>query len=79
MIATVAFADETLFNAKPLTANGWFTKGIEGPAVDREGFVYAVNLEKQHPISKVSPEGKGAMGAAAQLRAKSRRALLAAQ
>ena len=51
-------AAEPLFVAKPLTTDGLFTKGIEGPAVDRDGFVYAVNFEKQQTVGKVSPDGK---------------------
>jgi sugar lactone lactonase YvrE len=36
-----------------------FTKGIEGPAVDAEGYVYAVNFEKEGTIGRVDREGKG--------------------
>lgn len=58
LTSLAAHAAEPLFVTKPLTAEGLFTKGIEGPAVDRDGFVYAVNFEKQQTIGKVSPEGK---------------------
>jgi gluconolactonase len=58
LITCTVFAEEPLFVAKPLTADGLFTKGIEGPAVDRDGFVFAVNFEKQQTIGKVSPDGK---------------------
>jgi gluconolactonase len=51
-------AAEPLFVAKPFTVEGQFTKGIEGPAVDRVGFVYAVNFEKQQTIGRVSPDGR---------------------
>jgi sugar lactone lactonase YvrE len=47
-----------LFTATPLTADGLFTKGIEGPACDREGNIYAVNFGREHTIGRVSPEGK---------------------
>lgn len=39
--------------------SGGFTSGIEGPAVDFEGNVYAVNFEKRGTIGKVTPEGIG--------------------
>ncbi|OMF34649.1 gluconolactonase [Paenibacillus sp. FSL H8-0548] len=42
-----------------LTTNGVFTGGIEGPACDHEGYVYAVNYGKQGTIGKVSPDGSG--------------------
>lgn len=43
------------------TAEGSFTKGIEGPAVDKEGNVYAVNFREQGTIGKVSPEGNASL------------------
>lgn len=58
LLASTVFGKEPLFVAHPLTADGVFTKGIEGPAVDAEGFVYAVNFTRQQTIGKVSPEGK---------------------
>ncbi len=42
-----------------LTADHVFTGGIEGPACDREGNVYAVNYGRNGTIGKVSPDGKG--------------------
>ncbi len=49
---------ETLFEAKPLTAEGGFTKGIEGPAWDhRQGFLYAVNYAQQQTIGRVALDG----------------------
>lgn len=53
------FAEEKLYTATPLTKEGEFTTGIEGPACDREGNVYAVNFGKQGTIGKVTPQGKG--------------------
>jgi sugar lactone lactonase YvrE len=50
---------EGLFVAKPLTKAGEFTEGIEGPACDAEGNVYAVNFARQGTIGRVTPEGKG--------------------
>ncbi len=50
---------EELYVATPLTQPGEFTPGIEGPACDRAGNIYAVNFGKQQTIGKVSPDGKG--------------------
>jgi sugar lactone lactonase YvrE len=47
------------FNATPLTAVHSFTEGIEGPAVDAEGNIYAVNFARSHTIGKISPNGAG--------------------
>src|SRR5262245_28412926 len=52
-------ADEKLFVAKPLTEKNSFTGGIEGPACDREGNIYAVNYTKEGTIGRVTPDGKG--------------------
>lgn len=49
---------EALFVATPLTQSGGFTKGIEGPACDRQGNIYAVNFARQQTIGKVTPDGK---------------------
>ena len=50
---------EKLFIATPLTAEKAFTLGIEGPACDAKGNIYAVNFAKQQTIGKVTPKGKG--------------------
>ncbi|MDF1696274.1 MAG: SMP-30/gluconolactonase/LRE family protein [Saprospiraceae bacterium] len=41
-----------------LTPENTFTDGIEGPATDREGNIYAVNYNRQGTIGKVAPDGK---------------------
>jgi len=50
--------EDELFVAQPLTAVGSFTGGIEGPACDAEGNVYAVNFERKGTIGRVSPQGE---------------------
>ncbi len=45
--------------SEDFTAEDVFTKGIEGPAVDREGFLYAVNFEKEGTIGRVDKNGNG--------------------
>ncbi|CAG7652708.1 Gluconolactonase [Paenibacillus allorhizosphaerae] len=44
-----------------LTAPHSFTSGIEGPACDVQGNVYAVNYARRHTIGKVTPEGNGSL------------------
>jgi sugar lactone lactonase YvrE len=48
---------ETLFQAEPLTPPRAFTPGIEGPQCDRQGYLYAVNYQKQQTIARVAPDG----------------------
>jgi len=48
---------EELFVSKPFTQNSDFTKGIEGPAIDSKGVLYAVNFEKEGTIGQVNPRG----------------------
>jgi gluconolactonase len=53
-------AGEKLFVAKPLTADKSFTAGIEGPACDTAGNIYAVSFgTSAQTIGKVTPDGKG--------------------
>ena len=49
---------EQLFRSRVFTERDGFTYGIEGPACDRDGNLYAVNYCKQHTIGKVTPDGK---------------------
>jgi sugar lactone lactonase YvrE len=58
-LAVAVAADPTPDRATPLTMSGEFTSGVEGPACDAEGNVYAVNFARQQTIGKVTPEGKG--------------------
>lgn len=57
LICSVGRAEE-LFVATPLTADNLFTEGIEGPACDRRGNLFAVNFEKQQTIGRVTPKGE---------------------
>ncbi len=50
---------DALYVATPLTHPGAFTEGIEGPACDRDGNIFAVNFAKQHTIGRVTPDGRG--------------------
>ena len=41
-----------------LTPPNSFTPGIEGPAVDAAGNIYAVNFARKHTIGRVTPQGE---------------------
>ncbi len=49
---------QELYKASVFTTPKGFPSGIEGPAVDKKGMLYAVNFEKRGTIGKVSPKGK---------------------
>ncbi len=49
--------NEELFISQEFTPVNGFTSGIEGPACDASGNLYAVNYERQHTIGKVMPDG----------------------
>ena len=50
--------EEQLFVSQQFTEPGGFTSGIEGPACDADGNLYAVNYARQHTIGKVAPKGE---------------------
>jgi len=47
-----------LFISSVFTPVNSFTVGVEGPAVDKVGNIYAVNFAKQGTIGKITPQGK---------------------
>jgi sugar lactone lactonase YvrE len=49
---------ERLFVARPFTPEKSFTAGVEGPACDRLGDVFAVNYQREGTIGRVTPDGK---------------------
>lgn len=55
---TQSSSGQALFQSAAFTAPGSFTSGVEGPSVDKQGNVYAVNFSKQGTIGRVTPEGK---------------------
>ncbi len=58
-LAQPADDKDTLFVASPLTKPNEFTAGIEGPACDAAGDIFAVNYEREGTIGRVTPDGKG--------------------
>ncbi len=61
LLTSASLRAEDLFKATPHTEKGGFTPGIEGPACDRSGNLYAVNFAQQHTIGLVTPEGKASL------------------
>ena len=55
--AAPSVSGQELYRAQALTEKGSFTEGIEGPACDAAGNVYAVNFASQQTIGKVTPAG----------------------
>ena len=49
---------QALFVATPFTPEHSFTSGVEGPATDKAGNVYAVSYQRTDTIGRVTPEGK---------------------
>ncbi|WP_315779671.1 SMP-30/gluconolactonase/LRE family protein [Bradyrhizobium sp. SZCCHNPS1003] len=57
VLATVpALAAPKLFESTQLTPSGEYTFGIEGPAVDRDGNLFVVNISKPGAIGRLAPE-----------------------
>ena len=54
-------ATTQLYVATVFTPVGSFTDGVEGPACDRDGNLYAVNYARQHTIGKVTPSGEASV------------------
>ena len=50
--------EEPAWTARPVTRPHEFTPGIEGPACDRNGDVYAVNFDRQGTIGRITPQGR---------------------
>jgi len=48
---------EELYKSADLTAVNSFTSGAEGPAVDKDGNLYAVNYSKEGTVGKITPAG----------------------
>ena len=47
--------------SRDFTKEGSFTEGVEGPATDSKGNIYAVNFEKQGTIGKITPGGESSV------------------
>src|SRR5215210_1250017 len=56
-----ATGSEELYKSSDFTAVNSFTSGAEGPAVDEDGNLYAVNYSKEGTIGKITPSGEGSI------------------
>lgn len=56
---TVFVTTDPLWTPRAVTRVDSFTPGIEGPACDDDGNVFAVNYARQGTIGKVTPDGTG--------------------
>jgi sugar lactone lactonase YvrE len=56
-IAVLAVAQNGLYQASDFTKEHEFSTGIEGPAVDRDGNLYALNLHADGNVARVRPDG----------------------
>jgi sugar lactone lactonase YvrE len=54
-------ASEVLYKSSDLTEVNSFTSGAEGPAVDKDGNLYAVNYSKEGTIGKITPTGASSL------------------
>lgn len=59
MLFWMAGQGDELYVPRPLGPSDSFTRGIEGPACDRAGNIYAVNYTRQQTIGCVTPDGRG--------------------
>jgi len=57
LTAAVGPQADDLFKTSVFTPVNSFTKGVEGPAVDKKGTIYAVNFAKEGTIGQVTPAG----------------------
>ena len=55
-----SLTDDPLRSTLFTPVNG-FTSGVEGPAVDKSGMVYAVNFAKQGTIGQITPAGQASV------------------
>jgi sugar lactone lactonase YvrE len=54
-------AKSSLYHSSQFTKASGFPSGIEGPAVDVNGILYAVNFEKPGTIGQVDPQGTASL------------------
>src|SRR5687767_10875059 len=58
MLAAAGATQDVRYQAEGLTPVKAFTAGIEGPATDKKGYIYAVNYQKQGTIGRTAPNGE---------------------
>lgn len=58
LLAAASCKAQLPIDSHDFTLPGSFTEGIEGPATDQEGNIYAVNYKTQGTIGKTTPTGE---------------------
>lgn len=57
MVSAQKVSDEIFYKSRVILPVNSFTEGIEGPAVDKEGNLYAVNFGHDGTIGRITPKG----------------------
>jgi sugar lactone lactonase YvrE len=52
-------SDVTLYQSSDWVADGTFTQGVEGPAVDKNGVLFAVNYQEEGTVGEITGKNKG--------------------
>ncbi len=61
MTALAQASTAELYTASVFTPKDGFTHGVEGPAVDKSGTIYAVNFAKEGTIGQITPSGEASI------------------
>ncbi len=61
LIAVTFISCNKTLKSTDFTPENSFTEGIEGPATDSQGNIYAVNFKTQGTIGKINPDGTAAL------------------
>jgi gluconolactonase len=54
-------SSKDMFKSSAFTPAKSFTAGAEGPAVDKDGNLYAVNFSREGTVAKISPDGQASI------------------
>ncbi len=61
LMVSAAAPDPEPYKARVFTPVNGFTNGVEGPAVDKAGIIYAVNFAREGTIGQITPAGKASL------------------
>jgi sugar lactone lactonase YvrE len=59
IVSAQSASQHTLYTSSVFTPPNSFTSDVEGPAVDKNGNIYAANFARQGTIGQVTPKGRG--------------------
>lgn len=60
-IVLVLFSCGSSVDSTDFTAEWAFTEGVEGPATDQQGNIYAVNFKEQGTVGRITPNGEASL------------------